>query len=164
MKKILLILAGLLTLGLLPGCSVPDDEPLPIVRRTLLILAVAIGLGLSGCRTAVRNVPVETVTESTDTLYHSVWRVDSVVDRDTVRLRGDSVIITQWRWRTRVVHDTLWRVAVDSVYVAESYPVEVAVPVGRDFHLWERALMWIGGLVMAGGVAYGAWWMGRRRI
>ena len=94
----------------------------------ILWLAVT---ALSGCtRTVYTPVPAVS-TEKEDV---SKWRVDTVIDSDTVRIveRGDTVFLssTQWRWRIKEVHDTVSFVRTDSVPVP--YPVE------RKLSRWEQ--------------------------
>ena len=121
-----------------------------------ILVAVAVGfvaMLAGGCSRKV-YVPVESVRLGRDTLWRTIRHTDTVMDRDTVRMRerGDTVFVEslKWRWRIREVRDTVRVVRVDSVTRAEPYPVEVVREVERKARWWERVLMW------AGGVALGA--------
>ncbi|MCM1320237.1 MAG: hypothetical protein NC217_07645 [Muribaculaceae bacterium] len=92
----------------------------------------------SSCTTTrTVEVPVEvqhTVTR-TDTLRQFVHTRDTVIDRDTVFLKqqGDTLIkeVTRWRWRINEQRDTLWRTAVDSVYIEKPVTITVTEPVSK---------------------------------
>lgn len=112
-------------------------------QKIKLCIAVAVltSVVLTGCRT-MEYVPVPAVsTEKEDV---SKWRVDTVIDSDTVRIveRGDTVFLSsiQWRWRIKEVHDTVSFVRTDSVPVP--YPVE------RKLNRWEQTKQDWGGIAI----------------
>lgn len=88
-------------------------------HRTLLLLFVVL-IMLCSC-SRVQYVPI--MAHSTDTLRTVRVQHDSVTIRDSVwrdrYVKGDTVYITQTKYqfrdRTKMLHDTLWRVRTDSV-------------------------------------------------
>ena len=121
----------------------------------LALYALAIGatawmlVALCGCK-ATEYVPVESMVVRTDTVYSAKFRVDSVIMRDSVLVvqKGDTLIVSKVRdrWRDRVVRDTVYRSASDTVRVRETYPVE------RELTRWQRARLDLG-TVALGGIA-----------
>lgn len=106
---------------------------------------------------------IERVSIQRDTLYQE--RRDSVVvhDRDSIFIRekGDTIYqyIERWRYRDRVVHDTIVRTKVDSVAVEREKMVKVEKPLSW----WQRVklgLFWW----LAGAVAGLLAWTFRKRI
>lgn len=100
-----------------------------------LFLGLLACIMLAGCKT-VRYVPVETVR--TDSVYVDRWQMDSVYLRDSVYvnqwMQGDTVfvdkVVTRYKYKDRLRHDTVAVVRADSVRVP--YPIE------KDFGWWER--------------------------
>lgn len=88
-------------------------------HRTLLLLYIVL-IMLCSC-SRVQYVPL--VAHSTDTLRTVRVQHDSVTIRDSVwrdrYVKGDTVYITQTKYqfrdRTKMLHDTLWRTRTDSV-------------------------------------------------
>lgn len=121
----------------------------------LALYALAIGatawmlVALCGCK-AAEYVPVESLVVRTDTVYSAKFRVDSVIMRDSVLVvqKGDTLIVSKVRdrWRDRVVRDTVYRSAIDTVRVREPYPVE------KELTRWQRARLDLG-TVALGGIA-----------
>ena len=113
----------------------------------LMLLAMA-ALMLSGGCTRKVYVPTEHIVYSTDTVYEAVLRVDSVIQRDSVAVvqKGDTVLITRYRDRSRVKErtDTVYKAKTDSVRVREPYPVE------RELTKWEQTKMDFGGMAIGG--------------
>lgn len=97
------------------------------VRTMLTLLAAILMLGCSCTRTIY--VPVENREIARDTLMVAKNTVVREVDRDTVVVResGDTLQVscTRWRWRERVVRDTVREVSRDTVRVRE--PVALSV-------------------------------------
>lgn len=106
-------------------------------------------VALCGCK-ATEYVPVGSVVVRTDTVYSAKFRVDSVIMRDSVLVvqKGDTLIVSKVRdrWRDRVVRDTVYRSASDTVRVREPYPVE------KELTRWQRARLDLG-TVALGGIA-----------
>lgn len=121
------------------------------------VLAMAAVMLFGGCSRKTVYVPVEQTASRTDTLYKAIWRTDSVVDRDTVRITEDGTEIVRWRIRAKEVHDTVYESAVDSVRIV------VPVPVERELSARERMRLgtwpWLVGAVVAL-----AAWTGRKWI
>lgn len=119
----------------------------------LALYALAIGatawmlVALCGCK-ATEYVPVESVVLRTDTVYSAKFRVDSVIMRDSVLVfqKGDTLIVSKVRdrWRDRVVRDTVYRSAIDTVRVRETYPVE------KKLTRWQRARLDLGTVALGG--------------
>lgn len=92
----------------------------------------------------------ERVDIGRDTVMRFVWRVDSVVNTDTVRIvaKGDTVFrdLIKWRWRTRTVHDTVYKSGARYIIVHDSidrpvpYPVEKIkkVTVHKKLSAWQK--------------------------
>ncbi len=114
-------------------------------RLSLPVIALCLFCVLS-CTKRV-YIPVESVMTNTDTLMMIRWRVDSVIDRDTIRIEtdGDMTLkeIVKWRYRTRVKNDTLYRLRTDSIIVKEPYPVEKIKEVNR-LYTWQKILIFVG--------------------
>lgn len=140
------------------------DIPVITTATIALFAGFLLMLMLCGC-SRTTYVPVETTTVRTDTLYKAVMRVDTVVDRDTVRFmqRGDTVYseVVRWRWRVKENHDTVYHTRVDSVDRPVPYPVEVPYYVERKLAWWQTGLMWAGGLLLT---AIAGWLVLRRKI
>lgn len=114
--------------------------------KYLILFAVLCMIGESSCTKRI-YVPVENVKVNTDTLMMFHWRVDSVIDRDTMRIEtnGDTVLkeVVKWRYRTKVKNDTVYLLRTDSVMVKEPYPAEKIKEDNRVF-LWQKILALIG--------------------
>ena len=99
------------------------------------LLACAILTLLFGC-TTMRYVPVPSV--SVDSVYVDRWLRDSVYLHDSVFVnrysKGDTVfvdkVVTRYKYKDRLRHDTVAVVRVDSVRVP--YPIE------KDLGWWEK--------------------------
>ena len=122
-----------------------------LVLVGLVLFTIAIFCG--GCSRKV-YVPMERTEVRTDTLWKTLERVDTVIDRDTVQtyMRGDSVIVERVRWRVRVRerHDTVYRVRTDSVSVPVPYPVETVKEVEKPLSWWRKTLQFLGWLSVIG--------------
>lgn len=116
-------------------------------NRIHIIMAMVLGICVAGCR-SVKYVPVETervAVEYRDRVaQHAV--TDSVVERQSVYVSGDTVLIWRDRWRTRrdVAHDTLYIHRTDTL--RRTVVREVPAALTR----WQRLK------IEAGGFAIGA--------
>lgn len=123
-------------------------------------------MAFAGCSRKTVYVPMESAAVRVDTVFQSRLVADTVIDRDTVRIeqRGDTILqtLTQWRWRTRERHDTVYKTSLDSVRVREPYEVEVVKTVERKLRWWEKGLMWAGALALLA-CAVRLWLAWRRR-
>lgn len=118
---------------------------------------------LCGCKT-VKYVPVETVR--TDSVYVDRFMRDSVYLKDSVFVNrwvvGDTVfvdkVVTRYKYKDRLRHDTVAVVRADSV--------QVPVPVEKPLGWWQQArlkLFWpLVAVVVVLVVA--VWWMIRRAL
>lgn len=105
------------------------------------IMFLTVWIALSGCRSVV-YVPEEHVTH--DSVYVAALRVDSVYWRDSVFVaqKGDTVTVTRekYRYRYKLLRDTVWAERVDSVTV--NIPVQVEKPM----RWYDKGFVWIGRL------------------
>ena len=103
------------------------------------LLACAVLTLLFGC-TTTRYVPVPSV--SVDSVYVDRWLRDSVYLHDSVFVnrysKGDTVlvdkVVTRYKYKDRLRHDTVAVVRVDSVRVP--YPVE------KELGWWEKTRLY----------------------
>lgn len=103
------------------------------------ILACVVLTLLFGC-TTTRYVPVPSV--SVDSVYVGRWLRDSVYLHDSVFVnrysKGDTVfvdkVVTRYKYKDRLSHDTVAVVRVDSVQVP--YPIE------KDLGWWEKTRLY----------------------
>lgn len=110
---------------------------------------------LSSCsttKTVTKEVPVTVEKVTRDTLLQTRWRVDTVMERDSivVTLQGTD------RWRTkyvlRVRVDTIFKSRVDTVPKLVPVKIETTMEVPRPLKWWQVALQWLGGLSLTGGI------------
>ena len=106
----------------------------------------------STTKTVTKEVPVTVEKVTRDTLLETRWRVDTVLERD-------SIVVTQQgtdRWRTkyvlRVRVDTIFKSRVDTVPKVVTVTKETTREVPRRLRWWQVALQWLGGLSLAGGI------------
>lgn len=99
---------------------------------TVILLAILIVFLLTGCRTKTILVPVDKVKIE----YKERLRVDSIYNRDTVKIygRNDTIFKDVIKWRERFRTDTLRIVKTDSI----PYPVEVV----REVNVLTRWQRW----------------------
>ena len=108
-------------------------------RVRVLILGLLSVVLLVGC-TTTRYVPVPSV--SVDSVYVDRWLRDSVYLHDSVFVnrysKGDTVfvdkVVTRYKYKDRLRHDTVAVVRVDSVRVP--YPIE------KDLGWWEKTRLY----------------------
>ena len=103
------------------------------------VLAIAGTLALSGCKTRIQYVPVESVrTEYQDRIIR-----DSIYQQDSVyfAIKGDTVILEKYRtlYKDRLLRDSV--IVQDTIRVP--YPVDKIVEVNR-LRWYQETLMWIG--------------------
>lgn len=105
-------------------------------RVRVLILGLLSVVVFAGC-TTTRYVPVPSV--SVDSVYVDRWLRDSVYLKDSVFVnqwtQGDTVfvdkVVTRYKYKDRLRHDTVAVVRVDSVRVP--YPVEKQLTKWEEF-------------------------------
>lgn len=130
----------------------------------IAIVVIAIAC-ITGCRTRemaeVDNHSVVQIRRDTVCLWHrdSIRVLDSVAVY--VHNGGDTVYVTttRWRYRDRVLTDTIYKMRSDTLWRTDS--VSVSVPVERQASRWEQRLMTvaksatlIGGGVVLFGIGY----------
>ena len=139
------------------------------IASVLTMAIIGLALALFSCRTKKETCIEQiadvsnTMTARTDSLF--VWkeRTDSVVVRDSVftLVKGDTVLIREYHYRERekivdnalykASADTVWRVRTVTVYKTKTKTVTVEVE--KRLAWWQTALMWIGGIAVAVGIA-----------
>lgn len=108
---------------------------------TAILAALLVATALTGCRTT-RYVPVETVrTEYCDRLTERV-HTDTVAEKETVYISGDTVYVWRDRWRTRrdLVRDTVYVEHTDTV----TQTIQTPAPLTR----WQQVKQEAGGLAL----------------
>ena len=109
------------------------------MNRVRGLLACAVLTLLFGC-TTTRYVPVPSI--SVDSVYVDRWLRDSVYLHDSVFVnrysKGDTVfvdkVVTRYKYKDRLRHDTVAVVRADSVRVP--YPIE------KDLGWWEKTRLY----------------------
>lgn len=125
------------------------------MRNGIFFVYLLLGTLLSSCtttKTVTKEVPVTVEKVTRDTLLQTRWRVDTVMERD-------SIVVTQQgtdRWRTkyvlRVRTDTIFKSRVDTVPKVVTVPKETTKEVPMRLKWWQVALQWLGGLSLVGGI------------
>lgn len=125
------------------------------MRNGIFFVYLLLGMLLSSCsttKTVTKEVPVTVEKVTRDTLLQTRWRVDTVMERD-------SIVVTQQgtdRWRTkyvlRVRTDTIFKSRVDTVPKVVTVTKETTKEVPMRLKWWQVALQWLGGLSLAGGI------------
>lgn len=119
-----------------------------------IIVVLILCLFLCGC-TTTKYVEVEKVR--TDTTYINKFQRDSIHVHDSIFVnqwqKGDTIFQVRDRWHTeycdRLLHDTLYKIIVDSVPIP--YPVEKEVP--AKLSSWQKLLIKAGYLALAAFIA-----------
>ena len=116
------------------------------------LLLVMLVCSCTTTRIVTKEVPVTVEKVTRDTLLQTRWRVDTVMERD-------SIVVTQQgtdRWRTkyvlRVRVDTIFKSRVDTVPKVVPVKIETTMEVPRRLKWWQVALQWLGGLSLVGGI------------
>ena len=125
------------------------------MRNGIFFVYLLLGTMLCSCtttKTVTKEIPVTVEKVTRDTLLQTRWRVDTVLERD-------SIVVTQQgtdRWRTkyvlRVRVDTIFKSRVDTVPKVVTVTKETTREVPRRLKWWQVALQWLGGLSLAGGI------------
>lgn len=125
------------------------------MRNGIFFVYLLLGTLLSSCtttKTVTKEVPVTVEKVTRDTLLQTRWRIDTVMERD-------SIVVTQWgtdRWRTkyvmRVRTDTIFKSRVDTVPKVVTVTKETTREVPRRLRWWQVGLQWLGGLSLAGAI------------
>lgn len=125
------------------------------MRNGIFFVYLLMGMLLSSCsttKTVTKEVPVTVEKVTRDTLLQTRWRVDTVMERD-------SIVVTQRgtdRWRTKYVMrvrvDTIFKSRVDTVPKVVTVTKETTKEVPMRLKWWQVALQWLGGLSLVGGI------------
>lgn len=125
------------------------------MRNVIFCVYLLVGLLLCSCtttKTVTKEVPVTVEKVTRDTIIQTRWRIDTVMERD-------SIVVTQQgtdRWRTkyvlRVRTDTIFKSRVDTVPKVVTVEKETTREVPRRLKWWQVALQWLGGLSLVGGI------------
>lgn len=122
--------------------EIPDrTKSLLLVLTVLAILIV--GLGLCSCSPKI----IDHYIYQRDTTYVAVEKVDSIFHKDSVFIRekGDSVYIYKEKNRYKYIylHDTTYKVKVDSVLIEREKIVEMEKPLAKSKQLKMDAFWWL---------------------
>ena len=123
--------------------------------KVFVTAACAIGfIMMFSCKTVY--VPVEKEVIRRDSIYRSVVYKDTVIERDTVKIKinGDCVdsIVTKWRERVRWRSDTVFVLTADTVYQDK---IIQTVPKGYYKRKWYNdVLETLGGIALLALVIY----------
>ncbi len=120
------------------------------MRNALILLSVLLLASCGALKTQVQTVYVR------DTAYISNVQVDSVYKRDSVFLREKNDTVYKYVERIldryRLLHDTIYRCRVDSVYIDNVREVKVDKPLTAWQRLRLDAFWWlvatIGGVLL----------------
>lgn len=153
--------------------------------RSIVIVSIAMLL-LSGCRTKIQYVPVESKTETRDSFVYrdSVVEREVVSERDSIVIKDSTVIIMDDKGniiRTELYREKerfrelnsdyrLLQARYDSLYRSKQTEIQVPYPVEKELSRWEKTKIKVGGWaigVLSGlalfGIGYAVWWLIRRR-
>ena len=115
----------------------------PKLRNRVHVLATLLATLLATSCKSTEYIPVETVrTEYVDKVreLHDTLLVN---DKETVYIKGDTVRITRYVDRFKVVHQR------DTLCVERCDTISVPYPVERKLSKWEQAKMSAGGFALA---------------
>ena len=125
------------------------------MRNGIFFVYLLLGMLVCSCtttKTVTKEVPVTVEKVTRDTLLQTMWRVDTVLERD-------SIVVTQQgtdRWRTkyvlRVRVDTIFKSRVDTIPKVVTVEKETTREVPRRLKWWQVTLQWLGGLSLVGGI------------
>jgi hypothetical protein len=91
----------------------------------------------------VKYVPVETVKH--DSIYINKVQVDSVYHRDSIYVvdKGDTVFL----YKDRYIYK--YKDRTDTLYVTNTYSIQVPYPVEKELTKWQQFRMDFGGWAIA---------------
>ena len=125
------------------------------MRNGIFFVYLLVGMLLCSCtttKTVTKEVPVTVEKVTRDTIKQTRWRIDTVMERY-------SIVVTQQgtdRWRTkyvlRVRTDTVFKARVDTVPKVVTVTRETTKEVTKKLRWWQKALQWLGGLSLVGGI------------
>lgn len=125
------------------------------MRNGIFFVYLLVGMLLCSCtttKTVTKEVPVTVEKVTRDTIMQMRWRIDTVMERD-------SIVVTQQgtdRWRTkyvlRVRTDTVFKARVDTVPKVVTVTRETTREVPKKLRWWQKALQWLGGMSLVGGI------------
>lgn len=155
-------------------------------RLPIYIICILVVLSLIGCRTRMQYVPIESKTETRDSIIardsivikEKVFTRDSTVTKDsTVIILDDkgNVIRTELyrekeRYRELNSDYRLLQAKYDSLQSLKNKVIEIPYPVEKELTRWQQTKMDVGGWAMGGlsgiallGIGYVIVWLIRRR-
>lgn len=103
---------------------------------------IVLVLAICSCR-SVKYVPVETVKH--DSIYINKVQVDSVYHRDSIYVvdKGDTVFL----YKDRYIYK--YKDRTDTLYVTNTYSIQVPYPVEKELTRWQQFRMDFGGWAIA---------------
>ena len=133
------------------------------MKRLTTFLCCALLLAVAGCSVVRPGIPVELPQIVHDTVYHNTvthdtLRVvqhfrDTLVQRDSVYVEGQTVYKQKYIYKTRTAHDTVqvYRYLRDTLFVHQRDSISVPVYIDREVKVRytpaiTKMLAWAGGL------------------
>lgn len=133
------------------------------MKRLTTLLCCVLLLIAAGCSVVRPGIPVELPQIVHDTVYrntvtHDTLRQvqhfrDTVIQRDSVFVKGETVYREKYIYKTRTAHDTVavYRYLRDTMYVHRRDSVSVPVYIDREVKVrytpaFTKMLAWAGGL------------------
>ena len=89
------------------------------MKRLIAFVAILAALvSLSGCRvTKYIDKPVKVPYAVHDTVKATTYAVDTIYNRDSIYVDGQTIYKEKWRFKIQIRHDTVWQHKIDSVSV-----------------------------------------------
>ena len=112
------------------------------IALTPFMCIIVLVLAICSCR-SVKYVPVETVKH--DSIYINKVQVDSVYHRDSIYVvdKGDTVFL----YKDRYIYK--YKDRTDTLYVTNTYSIQVPYPVEKELTKWQQFRMDFGGWAIA---------------
>lgn len=153
--------------------------------RSIILIPIALLL-LTGCRTKIQYVPVESKTDTRDSIVYrdSVTEITIVHERDSTVTKDSTVIIMDDKGN--IIRTELYRekerfrelnsdyrqlqAKYDSLYRSKQTEIQVPYPVEKELSRWEKIKIEVGGWAIGVlswlallGVGYAVWWFIRQK-
>ena len=118
-------------------------------RAVALAALICLVFAAVSCRT-IEKVTVEVPVYVHDTSYISQHIHDSVYVENTEYIKGDTVYKTKWKYVEKVKTDTVYKYVEKPVEVTK----ETVEYIEKQLSWWQKSLMFMGGLLLFGMIAY----------
>jgi len=89
------------------------------MKKIIVFMAMLVALvSLSGCRvTKYVDKPVKIPYTVRDTVKSMAYAIDTIYNRDSVYVNGQTVYKEKWRFKIQIRHDTIYKNRVDTIGV-----------------------------------------------